>query len=75
MGRHSQTVAIGVGWKDIEFRSCQTHQVGVRPQEDRGGTKGKMGEVPSAAEKGCLDDWGACCGEYAAGFHSQIARR
>jgi hypothetical protein len=46
--------------------SSKAHHVGISPQEDRGGTKGKMGEVPGA-EEGGLAAWGACCGEDAAG--------
>jgi len=46
--------------------SCQAHLVSISPQEDRGGTKGKVGEVPGA-EEGGLAAWGACCGEYVAG--------
>jgi hypothetical protein len=71
MGGYSQTVAIGFGWKDTKFRSCQAHYVGISPEEDRCGTKSAVGEVPSAAEEGCLDDWGACCGKHAVGFHFQ----
>jgi hypothetical protein len=54
MGGCSQTVAIGVGWKNIQLLSCQTHHVGISPQEDRSGTKGTLGKVQSR-EEGCLE--------------------
>jgi hypothetical protein len=52
MGNRSETVA--VGWKDHEFRSRKAHDVGISPQEDRGGTKGTVGEGQGAEEEGCL---------------------
>jgi len=52
MGKREETVAIGVGGKNIQLRSCQTHHVGISPQEDRGGTKGTLGKGQGAAEEG-----------------------
>jgi hypothetical protein len=34
------------------FGSCQTHHVGISPQEDRGGTAGKVGEGAGREEGG-----------------------
>ena len=48
MGGYSQTVA--VGWKDTQFRSCQTHNFGGRQEENRSGTKGTVGEGESGEE-------------------------
>ena len=37
------------------FGSCQTHHVGIRPDEDRGGAAGEVGEVEGGEEEGsCL---------------------
>jgi hypothetical protein len=53
---------VGKGWKRIEASSrgsenncvgiCEAHHVGISPQEDRGGTAGKMGEGEGASEEG-----------------------
>ena len=55
MGGIAEAIAVSVGWKDHEFRSCQAHHVSISPQEDCGGTAGKMGEVEGAAEEGGVD--------------------
>jgi hypothetical protein len=51
MGRYSQTVAVGVGWKDREFRSRQAHHVGGRQKEDRRRSAGKVGEGEGGEEE------------------------
>jgi hypothetical protein len=50
VGKRAETVAVGIGWKDTQFRSRQTHHVGISPQEDRYGTKGTLGEVEGGEE-------------------------
>jgi hypothetical protein len=65
MGEYSETVAAN-GSSENGIGS-QARHVGVGKTENRGGTKGTVGGVPSAAEEGCIVDWGACY-EYAAGF-------
>ena len=70
MGKRAETVAVGIGWKDTQFRSRQTHHVGISPQEDRGGTAGAVGEGEGCEEEiGGLVACGACC-EDAAGFRA-----
>jgi hypothetical protein len=39
--------------------ACEADHVGVSPQEDRGGTKGAVGEGEGGEEKGGLDVAGA----------------
>jgi hypothetical protein len=34
------------------FGSCEAHHVGIRPQEDRGGTAGTVGEGEGGSEEG-----------------------
>jgi hypothetical protein len=41
--------------------SCQTHHVGIGPQEDRRCTAGTMGEGEGREEEGCFGGEGACC--------------
>jgi hypothetical protein len=43
MGEHSETSATD-GGKDNRFRSCKTNHVSVSSQEDRGRSKGAVGE-------------------------------
>ena len=52
---------MGKGWEGIAasedydgLGSCQAHYVCVSPQEDRGGTKGAVGEGESCEEAGGL---------------------
>jgi hypothetical protein len=52
MGEHSEEFAANAGGENWAS-SYQTHHVGVSPQEDRGGTKGTVGE-----DKGCEQDGG-----------------
>jgi hypothetical protein len=45
MGKHTETVAVGVGGKDSQFRSCEkAHYVGRRAQENRSSSKSTVGE-------------------------------
>jgi len=37
--------------------SCKAHNVGFSPQEDRGGAKGKVGEVQGCEEEGGIELW------------------
>jgi hypothetical protein len=55
VGGYSQTVAIGVGWKNIQLLSCQTHHVDISPQEDRSGTNRTLGEVQGCKQEGGLE--------------------
>jgi hypothetical protein len=53
---------MGKGWEEIAGSSrgsennwlgtCETHDVGSRPREDRGGAAGKVGEGEGGAEEG-----------------------
>jgi hypothetical protein len=52
MGELAETVAVGVGWKDTQFRSSQTHNVSCRQKEDRGGCTCTLEEVQSGEEGG-----------------------
>jgi hypothetical protein len=36
------------------FGSCETHHVGIRPEEDRGGATGTVGEGKGGSEEGGL---------------------
>ena len=52
MGESSEGIAASsVGTR---LGSCETHHVGISPQEDRGVPAGKVGK-DQAAEEGCLD--------------------
>jgi hypothetical protein len=51
MGVCVEEFAANVGGEN-GIGSCQAHLVSISPQEDRGGTKGKVGEVPGAEESG-----------------------
>ena len=51
MGGIAEAIAVSVGWKDHEFRSCQAHHVGIGPQEDRCGSKSAVGEGESWEEE------------------------
>ena len=53
MGECAETV--GVGGKDIQFRSCQAHNISSGQKEDRSRTAGTVGEGEGAAEEGCLE--------------------
>jgi hypothetical protein len=44
MGKHTETVAVGIGWKDSHRCSCEAYHVGIGAQEDRGGSKSALGE-------------------------------
>lgn len=46
MGERAQEIASSGG-----LNSCQAHNVGISPQENRGGTKGKVGEAEGTAEE------------------------
>ena len=38
------------------FGPCEAHHVGISPQEDRGGTKGEVGENTGCEDEiGCLE--------------------
>jgi hypothetical protein len=49
---------MGEDWEGTEASegcgSCKAHYVGLRPQEDRGGTAGTMGEGESGKEVSCF---------------------
>jgi hypothetical protein len=72
MGEHSEGIAASSGGgKNNGLGSCQAHHVGISPQEDRGGTAGKVGEGEGCEKEiGGLAVWGACYGEYVAGCFS-----
>lgn len=46
MGKRAEEIAAGSG-----LNSCQAHNVGISPQENRGGTKGKVGKAEGTAEE------------------------
>ena len=70
MGESSEEIAANsCGSENNGLGSSEAHHVGGCPQEDRGHTKGTVGEDTGAAEEGGLVDRGACCG-YAAGFRA-----
>jgi hypothetical protein len=52
MGEVSEWIEASEGYDGLG--SCQTHHVGVSPQEDRGGAAGEMGEGQGGEEKGGL---------------------
>jgi hypothetical protein len=68
LGESSEGIASSEG--SDGFGSCQAHDVGVSPEEDRSGTKGAVGEAENGTtEEGGIDPQTekACCGT-AAGF-------
>jgi hypothetical protein len=51
MGKDSQgTEADRSGSEDYGLDSCEAHDVGFSPQEDRGGAAGTVGEIESRKE-------------------------
>ncbi|HEY4843589.1 MAG TPA: hypothetical protein VIH78_16590 [Terriglobales bacterium] len=68
MGKSSEEIAASSGGSEVSgLGSCKAHDVSVGAEEDRGGTKGTVGEDTGAGEESGLATWGACCGEFAAG--------
>jgi hypothetical protein len=55
VGKDSKGIAArsGVGESD-RLNDCEAHHVGVRPEKDRGGTEGEVGEVQSGEEEGSV---------------------
>jgi hypothetical protein len=54
MGKGSERIAARSNdSKTNRFGSCKAHHVSGRPEEDRGVSKGKMGE-DQTAEEGCI---------------------
>jgi hypothetical protein len=53
MGEDSKGIAASEGSDGIG--SCQTQDVGISPQEDRGGAAGTVGEGKGSQEKGGLE--------------------
>ena len=51
MGNGWEGIAVGVRGEGT-FRSCQAHNVGISPQENRGGAAGTRSEVESGEEGG-----------------------
>jgi len=52
MGEYSQDAAGSGGNGENGFGSCQTQDFSSRQEENRGGTKGTVGEGTGAAEEG-----------------------
>jgi hypothetical protein len=59
MGEGSEWIAAREGSDGLG--SCKAHHVRLSPQEDRGGTKGAVGEGEGGEEEGCLEHSGARC--------------
>jgi hypothetical protein len=62
MGEHTETVAADTHGKDNRFRSSETNNVGVSPQEDRSRSESAVGDGQGAGEEGgvvhiCKPDW------------------
>jgi hypothetical protein len=69
MGDRAETIAANSGGSEANgIGSGEAHNAYISPQENRGGTKGKVGEAKGGAEEGGLANWGACRCKYAAGF-------
>jgi hypothetical protein len=48
MGKGTRRVATNSSGEGHGLGSCEAHHVGIGPQEDRGGTKGAVGEATGA---------------------------
>jgi hypothetical protein len=59
MGEYSERIAAS-GDEVNGLGSCKAQHVGISATEDRGGTTGTVGGVPSGEEEGGLEAWGAC---------------
>ena len=63
MGEYSEEIAASGGCGENNgIGSSKAHDGGISPQENRGGTKGTMGEDTGAGEESGLVAWGACFG-------------
>ncbi|HXM13311.1 MAG TPA: hypothetical protein VN946_25405 [Terriglobales bacterium] len=51
MGEGTRRVATNSSGEGDGLGSCEAHNVGISPQEDRGGTKGAVGEDTGAGEE------------------------
>ena len=53
MGKDSEGIAANIrGSQNNGLHSCEAHDLGGRPQEDRGGTTEKVGEGEDGSEEG-----------------------
>jgi hypothetical protein len=52
MGEYSEPIAASSRDGETGLCSCEAHHVGISTQEDRGGTKGTVGEDTGAGKEG-----------------------
>jgi hypothetical protein len=55
MGKGTRRVEANAGGENTGHRETKSHHLASNPQENRGGTKGEMGQLPGSAEESGLE--------------------